>query len=116
MTAFFYMNKDLWQVDFIYPLSPLLVDRTNRLTVATTDPKTRRVYLSWDLGGSFLSRVLIHELSHCAMVSFGLLRAIHRMVRPEYWIDAEEWMCNYIADYGQGIFFIADQILSNVWG
>lgn len=115
MIASFYMNGDRWQVEFVHPLSPLLVDRTNRRTVATTDPKTRMVHLSWNLGGSFLSRVLVHELSHCAMISFGLLKAIHRMVKPEYWIDAEEWICNYIADYGGGIFFIADQILSNVW-
>lgn len=116
MIASFYMNGDLWRVEFVNPWSHLLVDRTNRHTVATTDPKTRRVYLSWNLGGSFLSRVLVHELSHCAMISFGLLKSIHRMVRPEYWIDAEEWICNYIADYGRGIFLIADQILFNIWG
>lgn len=26
------------------------------------------------------------------------------MVRPEYWIEAEEWVCNFIADYGMMIF------------
>lgn len=26
------------------------------------------------------------------------------MVRPEYWIEAEEWVCNFIADYGMTIF------------
>lgn len=26
------------------------------------------------------------------------------MVKPEYWIEAEEWICNYIADYGTKIF------------
>lgn len=50
------------------------------------------------------------------MISFGLLKAIHRMVKPEYWIDAEEWVCNFIADYGYGIFQIADYILSDVGG
>lgn len=114
MIPTFYMNGDLWEVIFVDPFSLLLVDRTNRLTVATTDPRARRVYLSWNLSGPFLSRVLVHELSHCAMISFGLLKKIHQMVRPEYWLEAEEWICNYIADYGRGILYIADQILYNV--
>lgn len=110
------MNDILWRVIFVDPFSPMLVDRTNRLTVATTDPRIQVVCISWNLRGSFLTRVLVHELGHCAMISFGLLKAIHKMVKPEYWIDAEEWVCNFIADYGYGIFQIADYILSDVGG
>lgn len=35
------------------------------------------------------------------------------MVRPEYWIEAEEWVCNFIADYGMRIFYIAYQVLGD---
>lgn len=110
----FYMNGIEWRVIFVSSSSPLLVDRTGKLTVATTDPKTHDICLSVALHGSFLSRVLVHELGHCAMFSYGLLRAVHRMVRPEYWVEAEEWICNFIADYGYGIFEIADSILSDM--
>lgn len=89
----------------------MLVDRTGTRTVATTDPKTKCVYLSSTLQGDFLTQVLIHELGHCALVSFNLLDDIHKMVRPEYWIDAEEWVCNFIADYGLKIFSAAYSIL-----
>lgn len=90
---------------------PMLVDRTGQLTVGTTDPSTLRVYISRDLGGSMLTRVLIHELGHCAIFSFGLLDDIHRMIHPRYWLEAEEWVCNFIADYGMRIFSVAYDIL-----
>lgn len=93
------------------PTDELLVDRTGARTVATTDPLTHCIYLSDDLGGEFLFRVLVHEIGHAAMVSFGLLADIRRMVKPSYWIEAEEWACNLIADYGLAIFESAYEVL-----
>lgn len=89
----------------------MLVDRTSTRTVATTDPGTGCVYISNDIHGEFLLRVLLHELGHCAMVSFDLLYDIHKMVKPRYWVRAEEWVCNFIADYGLTIFNIAFSVL-----
>lgn len=112
----FVMNGQLWHVQFVEPYNELLRDRTGHITVATTDPKTHTMCLSNTLYGNFLHRVVIHELGHCAMVSFGLLDDIHRMVRPQYWIEAEEWICNFIADYGMQIFTAAYEILgSDAW-
>lgn len=36
---------------------------------------------------------------------------IHRAVPRHLWIDAEEWVCNFIADYGLQIFQIANTVL-----
>lgn len=108
---YFFMNGYRWQVVFVNPVSPKLVDRTGTARVATTDPLTRCVYLSSSLRGSFLTKVFVHELGHVAIVSFDLMGDIHRMVRPEYWIDAEEWVCNFIADYGMAIFSTAYSVL-----
>lgn len=105
------MNGYLWRVRFVHPSSDQLVDRTGKLRVATTDPETRCIYLSSELTGDFLNRVLIHELGHCVMVSFDLLSDIHRMVKPRYWIEMEEWICNFIADYGLRIFSAAYSVL-----
>ena len=109
----FYMNGYLWRISFVDPNSDYLVDRTGKLRVATTDPVTYHVYLSDELSGDFLNRVLIHELGHCAMISFDLLDDIHRMVKHQYWIEAEEWVCNFIADYGLKIFSVAYSILGD---
>lgn len=109
----FNMNGYIWRVKFVHPYDKKLVDRTRKLRVATTDPDDFCVYLSKDLKGDFLIRVLIHELGHCTMFSFDLIDEIHRMVYPKYWIEAEEWVCNFIADYGMRIFKTAYSLIGN---
>lgn len=108
----FYCNYILWTVLFVDPDSPVLVDRTNQLRVATTDPLLRTVYLSRDLSGDFLKTVLRHELGHVAMLSYNLLDELHRMVPPRYWVEIEEWACNFMADYGPQLLWISNDILS----
>lgn len=103
----FYMNGYFWRVKVVDRNSEELIDRTGERTVATTDPDEHCVYLSDQLRGTFLARVFIHELGHCAMVSFDLIDYIHTVVHPDYWIDVEEFICNFIADYGVSIFKIA---------
>lgn len=107
----FWMNGYQWRIIQVHPFDSKLVDRTRTLRVATTDPSTMTVCISSQLRGTFKTRVIIHELGHCAIFSFNLFEDIHRMVRPEYWIEAEEWVCNFIADYGGVIFRIASSIV-----
>lgn len=107
----FFLNNVYWRVIFVNPDSRYLVDRTGRLTYGTTDPINHTVYISNEITDGFLARVIIHEIGHCAIISFGLLRDIHRMVKPEHWIEAEEWVCNFIADYGWVIFSNAYYII-----
>ena len=109
----FIMNGILWHVKFVDLTSLELVDRTGKQRVATTDPNTFCIYLSNNLRGDFLNTVFIHELGHCVMVSYNLLYEIHKMVKQEFWIEAEEWICNFIADYGMQIFKIAYGILGS---
>lgn len=101
------MNGVLWDIKMVSQFSPKLVDRTGNLTVGTTDPNDHTVYLSDSLKGDFLMRVLIHELGHCLLVSYDLIEEIHKMVKMEYWIQAEEFICNILADYGLTVYSIA---------
>lgn len=106
----FYMNGELWHIKHVSPYNPELVDRTGKTCLATTNPIDHCVYLSNQLSGTLFARVLIHELGHCAIVSYNLIDEIHTMVEPEYWVDAEEFICNFIADYGLQIFDTAYQL------
>lgn len=105
------MNGTYWRVLFVLSNSPYLIDRTGESKLATTDPKTRCVYLNSDLEGELLNKVLVHEIGHCVIFSYGLLDVIHEMVKPEYWMEAEEWVCNFVADYGVTIFSATQDIL-----
>lgn len=105
------MGGIIWRVVIVPPDSMELVDRTGTLTVATTDPSSHMVFLSENLTGDFLARVVVHELGHCAMISFDLISEIRRMVAPRYWVEMEEFCCNLIADYGYTIYSDAYHIL-----
>ena len=109
----FYMNGLHWNVRWTNPTDPILVDRTNVLTVAVTDPDTMTIYLSNELHGEFLNRVLIHELGHCVMYSYGLIDEIHRMCRRKWWIDMEEFCANLLASYGNQVFGLTYSILGD---
>lgn len=106
------MNDIIWTVRFVHPDSQYLIDRTGRRTVATTDTKTKSVYLSEGLHGDFLKRVILHELGHCALYSYGLLDDIRRFTNPRKIVETEEWICNLIADYCEEIF----QTLYHLYG
>lgn len=113
MTRSFRLNDLLWRVQFVPHNSKYLVDRTSTIRVATTDLNTLTIYLSDRLAYPFLKRVLLHELGHATMLSYGVLDYIHDRVDPEYWIDVEEWICNFLADYGGQIFETARDILGH---
>lgn len=105
------MNGIEWNIYTVNPNNILLIDRTGKLTLATTDTTKREVYLSSILNGYPKCKVLIHELVHCALYSYGLLDQLHLFVDRSKWFYAEEWLCNFVADYANYIFEIAYDIL-----
>lgn len=105
------MNGIVWKIIMVDPDSPVLIDRTGTVTIGCTDPVTKRVFLSNKLHGELYLKVVLHELGHCAMISYNLLDEIHRMVKPEYWIEAEEFICNFIAVYGLKIFKTTENVV-----
>lgn len=109
----FYMNGLHWNVLWTNPTDPILVDRTNVLTVAVTDPDTMTIYLSNKLCGGFLTRVVLHELSHAMMYSYHYLDEIHMYCKKRYWIEMEELIANLIADRAYEIFQRAYDIVGD---
>lgn len=107
----FYVNGRAWNVIFVDANDSVLVDRTGEIRVATTDPVTSCVYLSNRLSGEFLRHVLMHELGHVFMISYGMLNQLHSMTIPRYWIDVEEWICNLIADNATDILSIGNDLM-----
>lgn len=109
----FYINGDLWIVQFVSPNDNVLIDRTGKHTLAVSDYSTMTISIVNNLHGELLNRVFIHELGHCVMFSYGLLSELHRMVKKRYWVEAEEFVCNILADYGHFVIRTARDILGN---
>ena len=109
----FYMNGLRWRVRFTYPTDPVLVDRTGTLTIGVTDSATMTIYLSNKLCGGFLTRVVLHELSHAMMISYGYLEQIHKYCKKRHWVDMEELIANLIANQAKEIFQRAYDIVGD---
>lgn len=109
----FYMNGLRWRVRFTYPTDPVLVDRTGTLTIGVADSATMTIYLSNELRGSFLTTVVLHELSHAMMISYGYLEQIHRYCKKRHWVDMEELIANLIAQQAKEIFQRAYDIVGD---
>ena len=109
----FYMNGLRWRVRFTYPTDPVLVDRTGTLTIGVTDSATMTIYLSNKLRGEFLTRVVLHELSHAMMYSYHYLDEIHRYCKKRHWVDMEELIANLIANQAKEIFQRAYDIVGD---
>lgn len=113
MQKSFFMNEILWHFMLVRSDSNVLYDRTGNRRVATTDPDTRCIYISSNLDPDLRKRVILHELAHAAMVSYGLIPQVRDFTYPEAEIRAEEWICNFLADYGSEIFEIAASLYSS---
>lgn len=99
----FYVNDIRWDIEYVDPYDSRLVDRDRYLRVATTDPEMRIIFVSKGLSDEFREDVLIHELTHCVIFSYKLDRYIRGM--------PEEYLCNFVAEYGRTILYLADKEL-----
>lgn len=109
----FILNGRFWRVVMVDGGSDALIDRTGSSCLATTDPSAMTVYIDRSLSGDMLSRVLIHEMCHCLMVSYGLIDELHSMVKRSYWVRAEEWVCNLFADYASLVLMKASKVIGD---
>lgn len=94
------MNGKTWNIAFLEPHSNMLKRSDGSYTVGMCDRTTQTIYISELLQGKFLRKVLIHEVCHSAMFSYGI----------EMSVEQEEMFCDLIATYGDEIIGIVDSI------
>ena len=100
----FTINDQKWEIKYATPCSRNLQRSDGSLTVGVTDLKDGVIYLSTALSGAFLRKVLIHELTHAAMFSYGIFVDL----------DTEELICDLIASHGDEIIGLADKIFKGI--
>lgn len=96
----FAINGIEWDIVFCGPDSDNLRRSDGSYTVGVSDFETRCVYLSDLLSGAFLRKVFIHEVCHTAIFSYNI----------HIDIQQEEFLCDFIASFGDEIFSIVDNL------
>lgn len=110
MIKTFFVNGYTWRVIFVPPYDTRLIASNHKYCLGTTDPDRLTVYIDKTIHGSLLRKVLIHELGHCVIFSYNLIEILNNMIGSDA-RNLEEWLCNYLVDYGEQIFTIAYEIL-----
>lgn len=100
----FKINGYIWQILFVYRNNEKLRTSAGTYTVGACDRNDYTVYLSEDLQGEFLRKVLCHELCHCAIWSYGI----------ELTEQEEELLCDFVATYGRDIYALTDNIFGAI--
>lgn len=100
----FTINKTKWKLDFVPFGSHYLTRSDGSQTIGMTDANEHCIYLSDKLYGDLLEHVLCHELCHCVCFSYNISLPI----------DTEEWLCNFMADYGKEIIYLLDDLLQSL--
>lgn len=89
----FTINGIQWRVLFVEPYSDDLRRSDGTLTCGVTDGNTHEIYLSNLLRGTFLRKVVAHELCHCYCMSFN-----------EYMpLEEEERLANWVSLYAEDL-------------
>lgn len=96
----FTINGIEWEVVFVPSMSSDLRRSDNTLTCGVADFGQRKVFLSDALHGAFLRKVFIHEVCHTAVFSYGINLSVME----------EEFLCDFVASYGDEIFAIVDSL------
>lgn len=100
----FSINNVDWDIQFVSQSSPKLRRSDNSVTVGVTDWNNRCIYLSDMLQGTFLERVLCHELTHCVCFSWNISIPL----------ETEEWLCSFMSEHGKEIIYLLDDLMRSV--
>ena len=98
----FIMNNVAWNVVFVPPDSEELVRSDGSRTIGMTNLNKHAVFISDRLQGPFLRKVFLHELCHAAVFSYNISISI----------DQEELICDFMANFGDEIIGIADDLFA----
>ena len=98
------INGIYWKIARVSPDFPLLRRRSGAYSVGACDNLTRTIYLSETLSGSFLKKVLCHEITHAAMFSYNVNLSV----------DQEQLVADLISTYGDEIVYITNKIFTKL--
>ena len=95
------VNNIDWQIIFTSNVNDLSTSSGN-VTIGVTDNNTNTIYLYEKLRGKLLRKVLIHELTHAWIFSYGYYLTV----------EEEEFVCSFVDTYAEEIIFEAENLLN----
>lgn len=98
----FQVNGVYWNVVFVNSNSNDLRRDDGTITLGVCDNNVKCIFISNALRGLLYERVLIHELTHAWIFSYGIYLSL----------EQEEFVCEFVSHYGRSILNMADELIS----
>lgn len=98
----FVANNNLWKIEFVDSSADVLLRGDGSRSVAVTDNVSKTVSVSNAIDGDFLRKVICHELTHVFMFEYNIFIKL----------EAEEFICDFVATYGTDIINLTDNIFN----
>lgn len=106
MNNTFVVNGISWSVKYVNSTDEILRRPDNILTLGVTDFTTKTVYISRQLHGRLLNKVVLHELCHVVVFCYNI----------GWCKDREEELCDFIANYSEKIVAVGAHIIAELNG
>ena len=100
----FKINGEEWKVVAVSPAHPVLLKSNGGYTIGACDDLVKKIYISEDLSGPLMKKVLCHEIAHAAMFSYNV----------DLTYEEEELLADLMATYGSEIIEITNQIFQKI--
>ena len=97
----FTINGKLWRVLFVDPRHSMLLKPDGTYAIGACDDNSNCIYLSNQLTGGLLRKVLCHEITHAMMFSYNIT-----MSRQQ-----EELFAELMSKYGKNIIELTEKEL-----
>ena len=91
-------------MEFVEPYDARLMRPDGSVTVGVTDTDSKVVSISKGLNPTFEHKVLCHEITHCAMHSYGV----------ELTLEQEELVADLISTYGEEIVEVTNDVFKRL--
>lgn len=98
------MNGRKWKTRAVRRNSAQLRRSDGTATIGMCDDNTSTIYYASDLSGTQLQKVIIHEITHACMFSYGIILDA----------EAEEIFCELLANYGTEIIKTAELVFKRL--
>lgn len=100
----FRINNNKWEIVFIRSNHPILEVSSGVFTLGVCNNSNKTIFLSENLYGGMLKKVLIHEVAHAFMFEYHI----------DLLLEEEERICDIISTHGCDIVSVSSSIFENM--
>lgn len=95
------INGLSWRVQFVSPTHPMLLTPSLTYALGVCDKPTQTIYVNETLSQRKMKKVLIHELTHAFVFSYG----------ESFLYNDEERLADFVSKYAQKIIKKMESII-----